>query len=61
MMFRRMLVMLLVRSTESQEISILSFGQEFNPLMDKNIMNKKISHTVQHDAQSDIEQIIKLF
>jgi len=56
-----MLVVLLVCSAQRQKIGTLGVGQKFNPLVDKNIVHEKVSHSVQHNAQSDVKQIIEVF
>src|SRR5690606_18462682 len=58
--FSRVLVMLFVSPAKCQKIRVFGVCENFKPLMNKNIMYKKIRHSVQHYAQSDKEQIIEV-
>ena len=55
-----MFVMLFMSSAKCQKIRTFGVGKNFQPLVDKDVVHKKISHTVQHNAQSDKEQIIEI-
>ena len=58
--FADMFVMLFMSSSKCQKIRTFGVCKYFQPLVDKNIVHKKICHTVQHNTQSDKEHIVEI-
>jgi hypothetical protein len=53
------LMVLLVRSAQRQQIPVLGISKPGNTLMYKNIVYKKVGHAVYGNAQPNVKQIIK--
>ena len=51
-------VMHFMGATNGFEISIVGFSQNLKALMDENIVHKKVTKSIQGDAQTDPKQII---
>jgi hypothetical protein len=57
--FSRMFMMLFVSAPNRQKIWILGIAEYFYSLMDKNVMDKKVGHPIQGNAQCNIEPMVK--
>jgi hypothetical protein len=53
-------MMLLVRSSDRQKVWILGISENFKTLMNENIMNEKVSHSVQGNSDSDVKPVIEI-
>lgn len=51
-------MMLLVRPPDRQQIWIFCISQKPNALVNKNIVHKKVSHSIYGDPKSDIKQVV---
>jgi hypothetical protein len=58
LVFASMFVVLLMRPPYGQEIGVLSISDQWNPLMNKNIVYKEIRHTIDGYAHPYKEYVI---
>jgi hypothetical protein len=57
---RCMPVVLFVRPPDGPQVRMLRSPQQFQPLVNKDIMHKKIRHTITGDPEADIKKIIEI-
>ncbi|MNL26882.1 hypothetical protein D3C87_1484400 [compost metagenome] len=55
-MFYHVPMVLLMGPSDGQQVRVLGFPQELNALMYKDVMHKKISHSVNGYSQADVKQ-----
>ena len=56
MLFVQVLMVHLVRPTDSTEVHVVGLAQPFEPLMNKNIVHQKIGESVYGNTQPNKEQ-----
>jgi hypothetical protein len=56
MLFTQMFVVHLVRPAYGTEVNVIGLAQPLEPLMDKNVVHKKVGKSVNRDSKPDKQQ-----
>jgi hypothetical protein len=54
-----MFMVLFMGPAKCEQVGILRIPQNLQALVDQDIVNKEVGHTVQEDAQPDIEKVVE--